>query len=124
MKRRPKAIDDLAELTDRIQEHAPILATARDDLARAKRNATNEAALTLQPRHKAAVRRIADALENLSRALAEEADLHDELRRTAPLAESKFMPDMHSDLHDMALSKRGSRASEWARKARTLKILE
>ena len=96
---------------------------SREDWERAQRSETNRVAVGLQDGHRVAVREIATALEALSRAVAGEREIHDELRRLAPMPESPNLPNMHGDLLDAAVSEWGSTAWRWARRLQKLKIL-
>ena len=122
--RRPlKLADELADVMDEIEEINPVFQAARDDWERAQRAETNRIAIGLQDKHRGAVREISEALELLSRAVAAECELHDELKRRAPKAESPNLPNMSGELIDFCLSERGSTAWRWRRRVHQLKIL-
>ena len=89
----------------------------------ARRRETNRLALALQPKHRAAVRRMADAIEALSAAIADERECRAELRRIAPLPESPNLPDLSSDLLVGCVSEYNAPAWHWARRIRKMNIL-
>ena len=94
---------------------------ARERQAIARSVKTSEIALKLQPAQRAAVVKIATAAEALSRAMAEERAVRDELMKTAPLPSSRYLP--------MASPRIGgfddwtSQLSQWRREMKALGYL-
>ena len=114
----------LEALEDEILELAPKRAEESELWQQARRAETSRIALELQPRHRAAVKKIAALIENLSRAMEVESDVRAELARTAPEPESGYLPNCIGGLNFGMLSEWGSPASQWAQGMRQLKILE
>lgn len=112
------------EIEDEIKKLTPLALAAGERRDAIARKLTNYIAGGLQDRHRRAVEHIASALEELSVALHEEADLQRELARQAPLPASAKLPDMHADMADADLSVRDSTAWRWVRRARQIGILD
>ena len=123
--RRPERLDEqLADVWDEIDDFDPEYQAERDIWNAARRRETTKLAGELQPRHRAAVEKIGEALSALSRAMEEEVEIHAELARTAPEAESALLPNCIVELVIGTLADWNSPASEWARRMRKLGILE
>ena len=124
-KRRPRQLaDQLDDLIDEIEDFAPKLGVEHELYQAARWRETNRLAGELQPRHRAAVKGMAKALEALSLAMTDEIEIRAELARKAPERESAKLPDCSSGLLVGTLADWNSAASEWARTVRKLKILE
>ncbi len=113
-------IDDVAyEIADSNAEYG----AERERWQAASRDETARIAQELQPRHRAAVQKIAGALEDLSRAMEAETGVRAELTRTAPEATSAYLPDCSSFLNFASLAVWQTPASQWARHMRKMEIL-
>ena len=112
-----KLEDEIEDLTTKVQVELELWQAAR-------RQETGRIARDLQPRHRAAIKEIAKAVEALSRAMTEELDTRAELARTAPEQTSAYLPNCIGGLVIGTLVDWNSPASEWARAMRELKILE
>ncbi len=122
--RRPaRAADNLAVAEIELEEFLPALQEAKLEWAGAQRRETNRIAAGLQPRQRVAVKAIASALEALSQAIADEQEIHDELKSAAPLPTSPNLPDLGGEFADMCVSEWGSRAWKWAQRVRKLGII-
>ncbi len=110
-------VEDIADFTPKLQVERELWQTAC-------RGETGRIARDLQPRHRAAVKRIAKAMEALSLAMADEMDIHAELARTAPEPSSAYLPNCVAELTIGTLADWNSPASHWARRMREIRILE
>jgi hypothetical protein len=88
----------------------------------ARTKETSRVAKSLQPRQRAAVRKIADAAEKLSEAMAEERALHDELARTSPIGISSYLPPCSPRI--AGLEDYRGELSAWRKRIRNLGILD
>jgi hypothetical protein len=82
----------ILEADERVTLAQPAWLAAEDEWRKACSRETSRVAVTLQPRQRAAVRKIAAAVEALSLAMAEERAVHVELARTAPNPTSAYLP--------------------------------
>ena len=123
-KRRPKVIEQLADTEVEIEDSTPMYQVDRDLYQAACRRETSRIARDLQPRHRAAVKAIATALEALSLAIEEETTTRAELAHVAPERVSAHLPDCSHDLVVGTLADWNSPASAWARRMRKLSVLE
>ena len=114
---------EIADLEYEAEDFQPMYVAVNEAWEIAQNEKTNRIAISLQDRQRNAVKEIAGALESLSRALAVEREVHEELRRRAPKPTSGYLPNMHMDLREFAVSEWGSTAWRWAKRARDLKIL-
>ena len=122
--RRPEKLqDDLGDVADEIAVFKPKLGVEHELWQAARRRETNRLAGELQPRHQAAVKGIAKALETLSLAIEQETTTRKELARVAPERESALLPNCSDDLVVGTLADFNSPASAWAKRMRRLKIL-
>lgn len=119
-----KLAAEIDSVSYEIAENNETYGDEREKYQAAARVETARIAQALQPRHRVAVKAIAKALEDLSRALEAEADIRAELAHTAPEATSAYLPDCSSFLSFGSLAAWDSPASVWAREMRRLKILE
>ncbi len=124
VKRPEKVADLLADVRDEIEEHTPIYFAANEAIAAAKRRETNRLACELQPRHRAAVKAMAAALEALSRAMEHEIGARAELARLAPQPTSPNLPDMSGELGTGMMFEHDGIMWLWARRVRQLGILK
>lgn len=113
----------LEDVETEIEAHAPIMDAAREAWAAAQRREANRIAAELQPRQRDAVRRMADALEALSRAIEDEAEIHDEFRQRAPLPTSALLPNIGGEFADLAVGRQFSRGWLWAHRVNKLGVL-
>jgi hypothetical protein len=111
-----------ADTLERLEVMEKNLDDESQAIAAARRRETDRLALELQPRHREACHEIGRALEALSLATVAEREARDELRRRAPLRESKYLPDMSSDLLVGCLGDRESPAWRWRRTAHKVGI--
>lgn len=118
-----KAARQLENARDELADRQPLYADARTAWELAQRRRTNEIAGDLQPRQREAVKAIAAALENLSKAIAAERAARAELKSMAPLPESAKLPDLSGDLLDMAISEWHSTAWHWSQKITKLGVI-
>ena len=123
-RRRSKAIAEREDTVYALDEMTPAHSAEAEIWAAVRQRETNRLGCLLQPRHRAAVKAMAAAMEALSRATADECDVRDELRRLAPLPISPNLPDLSSDLCLGQMADWGGVAWTWARRLRTLGILE
>lgn len=123
-RRKAKFADEIENLADEIAAAEPGFAAARDEHQMSAGILTGELAIELQPRHAAAVKAIAAALEALSRALQAEEDVRAELAMAAPMPASPYLPDCASLLHAARLSDPRSAAAAWAERVRQLGVLQ
>ncbi len=123
-RRRPKAIAELEDTIDALDEMAPAHGAASEAWHGVKQAETNRIACSLQGRQREAALAMATAVEALSRATAAERECRAELRRVAPLPESPNLPDLSRDLQIGTLADWGGIAWQWARRLRKLQILE
>lgn len=122
--RRPEKFrEQIEDLWIEIEEHQPFYTRANEIWQAAMQAETARIAIELQPRHREAVRNIATAFEDLSKAIADEQALHAELKQTAPLPVSNYMPRLTDEFGDICLSVWGSRAWRWVRHVKKLKII-
>jgi hypothetical protein len=83
--RRPEVLEDeIRQLGYEIEDSAKAFQAERDAFNEAVRTESNRIATELAPTHKAAVRRIATAIEELSRAVTAERAVREEFARLAP----------------------------------------
>lgn len=117
-----RAVEDLEDL---LAAALARLRTAQEDHQRERDLAAMALAKQLQPRHKAAVRKLAAAIEVLSAATAEERTIRGELMASglAPTG-SLLLPDASSMLQLGTLDEFSSKASEWGRTMRRLGVLD
>ncbi len=127
----PKGLPQLRKLVRQAEDAAEALEDAtpgflveRELWAAASRRETTHVALDLQPRHRADVKAIAKALEDLSRSMAAEEETRAELARTAPEQSSAYLPNCSAFLAFGSLADWNSPASVWARQMRKMGILE
>ena len=124
-KRRPRVLaNQLEDVVDEIEDFKPKLGVEHELWQAARRRETNRLAGEMQPRHRAAVKAMAKALEALSVAMTDETEIRAELARVAPERESAKLPNCSDGLRVGTLADWNSPASEWARNVRKLKILE
>ena len=122
--RRPEKLNDqLADIEDEIDESTSEYEAVRDLWNAARRRETTRIAGDLQPRHRVAVIKIAEALSAMSRAMEAEAEIRAELARTAPEVESALLPNCIAGLVIGSLGDFNSPASDWARRMRKIGIL-
>ena len=126
----PKSLPQLRNLArqaedadEALEDATPGFLVERELWQAACRRETVRIAVGLQPRHRAAVQKIAGALEDLSRAMEAETDVRAELARTAPEATSAYLPDCSSFLQFNSLAVWHTPASQWARHMRKMEIL-
>lgn len=122
--RKSKLTRVLEALEDEIADLTPTRAEESELWQAARRHETSRIARELQPRHRAAAKKIASAVESLSRAMAEEMEVRAELRRTAPELESSYLPDCSAGLELGLVSDWGSPVALWAQSMRKLGILD
>ena len=85
----------------------------------ARRRRTSEIAVQLQPQHQRALMAVVAAVEALSKAIAAERGVRNELReRGAPYRSSPFLPNFVDDLLIGELGEHGSPASKFAGRIR------
>jgi hypothetical protein len=78
----------------------------------------------LQPKHRAAVKQLAAAVEALSAAITAEREVRDEMQASGLAANgSGYLSDCSSQLGTGTLDEWSSRASAWARDMRRLGVL-
>jgi hypothetical protein len=124
-RRRPaRLVENISELEDERAEQASVIQAERELHQAAQRAETNRIANELQPRHKAAVKAMAAAMEKLSQAIADEREVREELKKSAPLPNSAKLPDLFSDLLVGTLADWGSPMWKWAKKVRDLGALK
>ena len=123
-KRPEKISENLLDVQDELAEFLPIFFAETEAIAAAKRRETNRLAGLLQPRHRAAVREMASALEQLSRATEAEREVRAELARRAPLPTSPNLPDLSGELLLGCMFEHDGRLWSWARHIRKLGILQ
>lgn len=120
---RPKALDvRQEEIAYELAKLRPAYLRACETLAIAESQATSRAAKALQPRQRAAVLKIAKAAEDLSRAMAEERELHAELAGSAPRPTSAFLPGCSPEIGG-GFDSWGSPLSCWRRRMKSLGYL-
>ena len=122
--RRAKLTRQAEDAAEALEDATPKYEIERELWAAACRRETERVALELQPRHRAAVKAIAKALEALSLAMAEETETRAELARTAPEPVCAYLPNCSGFLAFGSLAAWDSPASVWARHMRQLQILE
>ena len=112
------------DLEDQLAAALGRLRAAQEDHQRERDLAAMALAKQLQPRHKAAVRRLAKAIEDLSAATAEERAVRAEMLASglAPTG-SPLLPDASGSLLG-TLAEFESPASRWAREMRRLGVLD
>lgn len=122
--RRPAKINDAIDVAELAQrDFLPTFFEAGENFEAAKRRQTDKLALKLQPAHRGAVKKMAKAVEDLSRATAAERECRETLTRTAPLPSSKHLPDLSGELGVGCLSDYSGVAWTWARNLRKLGVL-
>lgn len=127
VKRFPRrAENDLEDLLVAMDEMRPQLIRARERYRIGTEAEISRIAAPLVPAHRTAVRAIAAALEMLSKAVADEAEIQQQISdlaprtRGAPYYGTRELPNMSAMLRGMLLNNPKSAASAWARAARTL----
>ena len=123
-RRRRKLIGQIEDLVEEIEEFTRKNQDENEIWQAARRRETSRLAGELQPRHRAAVKAMAKALEALSLAMSDEIEVRADLARVAPERDSAKLPDCSTGLAIGTLADWRSPASEWARNVRKLKILE
>ena len=88
----------------------------------ARSRGTSRLALALQSRQRAIVRKIADAVEKLSDAMAEERSLHRELARTSPNGVSAYLE--HCSPAIAGVEDHTGALFAWRKKMHNLKLLD
>jgi chromosome segregation ATPase len=121
--RRPEVLEEeIRALGYEIEDTAKAFQAERDAYNEAVRAESNRVATELAPKHQAAVRRIAKAIEELSRACSAERDIRAEFAARAPEPVSARLPPMDGVWG--CLGEANSMLSGWARVARRLGYLE
>lgn len=113
----------LRDAEDAVADFMPKFTAAAEEFEQSRRRRTAALAQGLQPRQRVAVVAMADALSALSKALAEEKAVHDELVRTAPHASSAYLPNCRMEIIIGGFDDFASLASSWRRRMRKLRIL-
>lgn len=114
---------EIEEIDYEIDLFEPQHNSARDTFRIAAGEEACRIATELQPRHRAAVAKMANALEALSRAIAEERSVREEFAATAPEPTSCLLPNISSSLRFADLSTWDSPASQWARDVTRMKVI-
>ena len=124
--RRPDvARQQLTELRYEIEDHLPFYYRAIEARLHHRRREADTIARELQPRQRAAVKKIAKALEALSIALIEEADVRHEFRQRSPHPDSAYLPDCTREIAMIgAVGEYGAPAQRWACRMRELGVLK
>jgi len=123
--RRPdKAASRVRDIDDQLTDLAAAHREAREVLQHWRSKRTSELAISLQPKQRAAVVRIAAALSELSAAVSECREGNRQLARCAPLPTSLYLPDVGGELSFFAdLSDHRSVAGNWIKRVQQLGIL-
>jgi hypothetical protein len=111
------------EVNEQLEELRPKWIKAQQEWQEACRRETSRIAISLQPQHRAAVKRLAAAVEELSRAIEQERAVHPELRKKAPLETSAYLPNCAPPIGG-GLDNPVSPLSEWARRLRKIGLLD
>lgn len=112
----------VSEINERIQlAHAKWI-EAQPAWAHACSRETSQIAKSMQPRQRAAVKKIAAAVTALSEAMHEERELHRELERTAPNPTSAYLPRCSPNI--AGVEDHTGELFAWRRRIRQLKILD
>lgn len=119
-----KVAQEIEEAFNDIPDARAAMVAAQEKLRDARAARADEVAVALRPRHRAAARKIAKALETLSIALAEEEDVRVELAKLVPNVRSRHLPDVSSGLWVANLSLWHSAAAAWARDMRAAGFIE
>jgi hypothetical protein len=121
--RRPEVlVEEARQLGYELEDSAAEFGRERDAYHEAVRTESNRVAAELAPKHHAAVKRIAAAIEELSRASAVERAVRAEFAARAPESTSAMLPAMDGCFG--VLAEFDSLLSGWARVARRLGYLE
>ena len=115
---------ELEETRETLPASLERLHEERSAFDRASRDEAERAAKALVPHHRAAVLDLAKAVEVLCRSIAAEAAVRQEFARTAPEPASLLLPDVGSELLLGTLDDYHSPASAWARRLRSLGVLD
>jgi hypothetical protein len=122
-KRRPETVaEKIRDLTYMIEDGAAAYRNEVDLYHAAMRAESNRVAAELAPAHRDTVRRVAKAIEELSRATAAERNVRAEFSRRAPEQVSARLPPLDGCWG--TLGEWGSILSAWARTARKLGYLD
>jgi hypothetical protein len=116
----------LEDLCDELVKTRPDYETAKLRYEAACHAESSKLADLMRPRHLTAVQAIADALQNLSTALAEEIAVREDFDRVSPTSgPTSYLPNMSADLMRFGwLPNRDSGASCWGREARAKGLLK
>jgi hypothetical protein len=116
---------EIEDLEDWIAAHTTVLATARQEFEAARDMEAAAIARQLQPAHRAAVNRLAQALEAVSQAIEAERAVRAELTTTglAPTGCPVILPDCTAELSLGTFAEYSSRLSEWRRRMVYFQVL-
>jgi hypothetical protein len=109
------------DVEDKIEAAAPAFTAAQLKYRKDCVRETSRVARNLQPRQRALVLKMHDALSLLSAAIIQERLLHDELAKTAPLPSSQLLPRCEPPIG--SFSDWSSPASGWAKQMRAWGVL-
>lgn len=123
-KRPQRAQAALEDAEDEFSNFLPKYFAESDAFKAAQRRETNRIAMLLQPRHREAVMAMVAAVEDLSRAIAAEREVRQELRERAPLPESATLPDFSSELGLGCIYEPGGIAWRWVRRLRKIGLIK
>lgn len=118
-----KLLESILDAEDSISKIAPEFIAAHENLEAEKRHETNRVAEQFQPKHRETVKRMVQALEDLSQAMADEKEVRAQFAKAAPLPTSSRLPDLSIEHFCGSITDWGSPAWEWARKIRKLEIV-
>jgi hypothetical protein len=122
-RRRPEEVQaSIRTLRRKIEDETLPYIREYDAWNMARRRETDRLAKLFEPKHRAAVEMIADALEALTAAIEAERSVRGELARVAPEPDSRFLPVLSPDIG--ILTDLNSTAAGWARYARQLGYLK
>lgn len=122
--RRPQQAQDRRRaIAIELEDLQPLIEIARERLRLARERRAVEVAATFRPRQRKAVQSIAAALEQLSRAVAAEIELHVEFQTVSPDPNLDLI-DLGRPWHDALLGNPRSVASEWVRRAKAAGLLD
>ncbi|MCK1317140.1 hypothetical protein [Bradyrhizobium sp. 23] len=113
---------EIEVLDEEIDAAVPALHEHRERLAAERQAEADRIAASFQPRQKMAVRKIADALKQLSQELVEEARIHDEFAAVSPQP-SALLPDLSSVFRFCRTDIASTVASAWGERVRSMGIL-
>ena len=124
-RQRPRKLNEMiADAESDLAEFLPQYFTGKEEFDAACSRETNRISLALQPRHRAAVKAMATAVEMLSQAIADEREVRAELRRIAPTGTSANLPNVSDCLAIGTLDDWRAPAAEWRRLVHRIGVLK